>query len=164
MIQMRIKQESELYNMLDPTWSRLSDNAYNYLKSFCTEPESKKHTFDKLQIISDIPIDPIKFQKAVRDSVRREQEVFESQIETNKTRAIWGYIVGVILSVAGFWIASFTDKVLLALVSFFGTMVLKEAITIGTKINPDIRRLKDRLNPLLNCTVEVIMNNENPEA
>jgi replicative DNA helicase len=53
------------------------------------------------------------------------------------------------------YIASLTDKVLLALVSFFGTMVLNEAVTIGTKINPDIKRLKNRLNPLLNCEVVV---------
>lgn|GEM_PF-2783690 len=155
MIQIQIKEESQLYNQLDPNRNRVSEEVYNYLKSYCTESESKKHEFDKLNIISDEPVDAHNFKRALHDTIRREQEVFECQIATNKKRAIWGYIVGIALSIAGVLIASLTDKVLLALVSFFGTMVLNEAVTIGTKINPDIKRLKNRLNPLLNCEVVV---------
>ena len=155
MIQIQIKEESQLYNQLDPQRNRVSEEVYSYIKSFCTESESKKHEFDKLLIIADESVDVHGFKRALHDTIRREQEVIESQIATNKRRAIWGYIVGIALSVAGVLIASLTDKVLLALVSFFGTMVLNEAVTIGTKINPDIKRLKNRLNPLLNCEVVV---------
>lgn len=160
MIQMRIKDESELYNKYDPNQMRIHDEAFKYLKSFCTESQVKKHTFEKLQIISDAPIDAAKCQKALRTSVRLEQENLEVQIQTNVKRAIWGYITGVLLSIAGFLIASILDQVLLAFISFFGTMILSEAVTIGTKINPDIKQLKSRLDPLLQCEVEVIVNNQ----
>lgn len=155
MIQIQIKEESQLYNQLDPNRNRVSEEVYNYLKSYCTESESKKHEFDKLNIISDELVDAHDFKRALHDTIRREQEGLECQIATNKRRAIWGYVVGIALSMAGVLIASLTDKVLLALVSFFGTMVLNEAVAISTKIIPDIRQSKNRLNLLLNCEVEV---------
>lgn len=57
-IQLRIKNESDLYNPFDPAQTTINDGVYHYLKTFCTEAESKRHLHDTLQIISDGPSTP----------------------------------------------------------------------------------------------------------
>ena len=156
MIQLSIKTESDLYNNLDATKSRVNTDVYNFLKSFCNMIDEEKHTLDVVQIISDSPIDSDRFQKVLQDNVRREQELLACQMKTNSKRALQECIVGSALSVAGLVLAYKTDQVLLSLISFFGTMTLRSGITIWAIVNPDIKRLKNRLNPLLNSTIEVI--------
>ena len=156
MIQMRISEEAKLYNPLDPEQERISDEVFTYLKSYCSESEIRNHTFDKLQIISDTPVDELRFRKMLRQAVQKDQEAFDLQIATNNRRAVWEYIVGIGLSLAGALLSISLDKILLAMISFFGTMILREAVMIGTKINPDIRRLKKRLEPLMSCEIEVL--------
>ena len=145
MIQLRIINESELYNQFDPAQTRLNDKVFAYLKSFCTEIESKKHLHDTLQIISDTPIDADKLKRAIQDAVRKDQEEFDRQIAINHKRAIEGYAIGIALSLIGVTLSVLTDQILLAIISFFGTTAVRDAFTIQTKINPDIKRLRKLL-------------------
>lgn len=64
--------------------------------------------------------------------------------------------MGTLLSIAGVALSLVLDQVLLAVISLFGTMAINEAVTISAKINPDIRRLKKLLDPLLSFDLEVI--------
>ena len=57
MIQLRINNESDLYNPYDPSRTKISNEVYPYLKSFCSELEYQKHMHDTLQVITDEPID-----------------------------------------------------------------------------------------------------------
>ena len=57
MIQLRIHDESDLYDSFDPSQTRINEKVYHYLKSFCTETEYEKHYHDTLQIITDEPVD-----------------------------------------------------------------------------------------------------------
>ena len=156
MIQIKIEEESDLYNRFDPARRRINEDLYRYLQSFCTDVAAKKYSFDRLVIICDAPVDVQWFKSALQDAVRDDQEAFRLQISENNRRAVFEYIAGIALSVAGFLLSYFLDQILLALISFFGSMFLREAVTIGTKLNPDIKHLKRRLDPLLSCEVEVV--------
>ena len=158
MIQLRINNEADLYHRLDPTRTRISEEVYNYLRTFCTEMEAKKHIHDTLQIISDEPVDAERFKRVILNTLHRDQAEFDLQIATNKKRALGGFVLGIALSVAGFTLSLLLDRVLLAMISFFGSMFIRDAVVIWTKVIPDIRRLKKLLEPFCEFNLEVIVN------
>ena len=116
--------------------------------------------FNTIQIMTDAPVDGDRFRENLHKAIKKDQEALDWQLATNNKRAVWEYITGIGLSVVGFLLSIYLDKILLALVSFFGSMILREAVAIGTKLNPDIRHLKKRLDPLLACKIEVVPNTE----
>ena len=50
------------------------------------------------------------------------------------------------------------DQVLLAIISFFGSMAIRDAVTIQTTINHDIKGLKKLLEPFSGLSLEVADN------
>ena len=158
MIQLRIHDESELYNPFDPTQTRIDDKVYQYLKSFCTGTEYEKHLHDTLQIITDGPVDGDRLKAAIQDAVKKDRDEFDCELALNNKRAIWAYIVGILLSAASVMFTLITDQILLALISFFGTRTISDGLTIHTRINPDIRRKKMRLDPLSDFNLEIVRN------
>ena len=158
MIQLRIEKESDLYNPYDPSQTRINDGVYRYLKSFCAELVSRKHVHDTLRIISDSPIDEDRFRKALQDAVKRDRDEFDRQIAKNNRRFLWELIVGIGLSALGVALSVILDQVLLAIISFFGSMAIRDAVTIQTTINHDIKDLKKLLEPFSGLSLEVVGN------
>ena len=156
MIQLRISKESDLYNPYDPSQTRINDRVYHYLKSFCTELESRKHLHDTLQVITDSPIDENRFREALQEAVKKDRDEFDRQIAENNKKALWGYAIGILLSAVGVGLTIVLDQVLLALISFLGTMAISDAATIQLKLNPDIKRLKKLLDPFCDFKLEVV--------
>ena len=155
-MQLRVKNESDLYNPYDPTQTKINDKVYHYLKSFCTELEFKNHLHDTLRIITSGPIDEDRFGTALRDAVRKDRDEFDRQIAENNRRVIWEYLVGIVLSAGGVALSLWRDQVLLALISFLGTTAIGNAVTIQTTVNHDIKRLKRLLDPFSDFKLEVI--------
>lgn len=156
MVQLRIHNESELYNHFDPLKTRISEDVYHYLKSYCTERQVRQHSLDVLRIITDEPIDEEHFRKAVENAAMTDREELDSQIALNKKRALGEYIMGILLSIIGVALSLILDQVLLAIISLFGSMAISDAVTISAKINPDIKRLKKLLDPLFSFKLEVM--------
>lgn len=160
MIQLRIKNESDLYNPFDPAQATINDGVYHYLKTFCTESEYKRYLHDTLQIISDSPLDAERAKAVIQNAVKKDQDEFDRQFAENRKRAAWLYLIGIILSAAGIVLALLLDQILLELVSFFGSMAIRDAVNIQLKLNPDIRRLKMLLEPFRDFTLEVVPSGE----
>ena len=118
MIQLRIRNESDLYHPYDPSQTRINDGVYRYLKSFCDEEESRNHVRDTLRIIADSPIDADRFRNALQEAVTGDENEFDRQIARNNRRALWELIVGTALSALGVTLSVVLDQVLLALISF----------------------------------------------
>ena len=156
MIQLRIKDESDLYNPYDPSNTMIRDGVYHYLKSFCTELEYEKHMNDTLQIVTDSPVDEDRFRTALHNAVSGDLNEFDRQLTANKRRVIWEYIVGIGLSVLGVALTIIMDKVLLAIISFLGTTAISNAIMIQSTVNHDIKQLKKRLDPFRELKIEVV--------
>lgn len=158
MMQIKINSESDLYNPLDPTGMRINDSVYAYLKSFCTEAESEKHLHDKLQVISDGPVNADRLKRAIQEAVSKDEAEFDRQIAVNRKKALSCYIVGIVLSIIGITLWVLLDQVLLAFISFLGSTAISDGIVIQLQVNPDIRRLKKQLEPFNDFEVEVIQN------
>ena len=156
MIQLRIHNESELYNPFDPSQTRISDSVYEYLKSFCLEGRRKVPQHDTLQIISDGPVDADRFRQALREAVRRDRETFDSQISRNRKGAINSCAIGIVLSVIGVTLSILLDQVLLAIISFLGTSSVNDSFRLCTRVIPDIKLMKKRLDLFDVLDLEVV--------
>ena len=155
---MRIHNETDLYEPYDPAQYRINENAYRYLKTFCTAEESEKHVNDTLQIISDEPVDAKKAEAAIKDAIKKDQDEIDKKISVNNRRAIEGYVIGIVLSIAGYLLSVMLDQVLLELISFIGTMAVRDAFLINRRLNPDLRSLKKQMDPFHTLNVEVLVN------
>lgn len=157
MIQLRIKNESELYSPYDPSQTVINRDVYNYLKSFFTESEGRTHQHDTLQIITDTPINEERVKQTIIAAVKKDQTEIDRQISLNHKRAVEGFVIGILLSVAGFGLAVILNQIILEIISFIGTMSVREAVVIYTKLNPDIRRVRRLLDPLTDLKMEVVI-------
>ena len=155
MIQLLIKNESDLYNPYDPSRTRINDGVYHYLKSYCSALEASEHIHDTLQIITDSPIDTDRFQRVLLDAVNRDIAEFDRQLARNKRRALWEGIIGLFFTALGIVLSFYQDKLFLAIISIFGSIGVRDAITIMTSFNHDIKRLKKLLYPIRDIQLEV---------
>ena len=122
MMQLQLKKESDLYSPYDPSGRMIHTQVYDYLKTFCTEAESKKHIHDTLQIVSEEPIDAVRAKQAIRDAVQRDIAQFDAQIERNRKMALRDLITGVLLTILGITLYVILNQFLLAIISFLGTI------------------------------------------
>ena len=160
MIQLLIEKESDLYNPYDPSRISINEGVYHYLKTYCSPLEASKHVQDTLQIVTDSPIDADRFQRVLHDAVERDIAEFDRQIARNNRRVVWECIIGVIFCALGIMLTVYLDALLLTIISLFGTMAIKDAITITTTINHDIKNLKKLLNPIRDIKLEVVQRNK----
>jgi hypothetical protein len=162
MIQLQIKNESDLYNPYDPSRMRINEGVYHYLKSYCSPLEASKHVHDTLQIITDSPIDEDRFRKVLHDAVERDIAEFDRQIARNTRRVVWESIFGVLLCALGVMLTVYMDQVLLTIISLLGTMGVKDAVTIATTFNHDIKKLKKQMDPIRDIKLEVVQRSMDP--
>ncbi len=160
MMQLMIRQESELYSPYDPTQTRINDGVYQYLRSYCTELHYRDHLHDTLRICTDGPVDADRFRTALLDAVQEDRSEFDRMLAENKRRVIWEYVVGILLSLLGVGLSIVLDQVLLAIISFLGSMAISDAVTIQTKVNHDIKRLRNLLEPFSDFKLEVVQKSE----
>ncbi len=159
-MQLMIRQESELYSPYDPTQTRINDGVYQYLRSYCTELHYRDHLHDTLRICTDGPVDADRFRTALLDAVQEDRSEFDRMLAENKRRVIWEYVVGILLSLLGVGLSIVLDQVLLAIISFLGSMAISDAVTIQTKVNHDIKRLRNLLEPFSDFKLEVVQKSE----
>ena len=159
MIQLLIEKESDLYNPYDPSRMRINEGVYHYLKSFCSPLEASEHDHDTLQIITDSPIDADRFQRVLHGAVEKDIAEFDRQIARNNRRAIWESILGVLFCALGIMLTAYLDDLLMTIISLLGTMGVKDAITIKTTFNHDLKNLKERLNTIRDIKLEVVQSN-----
>ncbi len=69
-------------------------------------------------------------------------------------------VVGIGLSALGVALSVVMDQILLAIISFLGSMGIKDAVTIQTTINHDIKSQKKLLEPFSGIKLEVAQKGE----
>ena len=164
MIQLRIRNTSELYNPYDPSQTRISEGIYCYLKTLCAERKAKNHGRETLRVIADSPIDGNRFKTAVQDAARKERDELDRKLTEENRKAACGYIAGILLSVGGVVLSLALDQVLLAIISFLGTSAITYAVKIQTEETPDIKKQKKLLEPLCDFDLELMSADEYDRA
>ena len=114
---------------------------------------------DTLEIFCDKPVNKERVQKAVKDTVQREIEYLEKEIEFNRKRMIRHYVAGFGLGLLGFIFVTLTDKLLLEIISFFGTLMVRDAVMTQVQDNPKLKEKKEILEMIYN--LKIIVSPEN---
>ncbi len=133
----------------------LSDNVSDYLKDTYTWYHMNKMEDDTLEILCDKPVNPERIQRAVRDSMRSELLFLERELEFNRKRMIRHYVAGFGLGLLGFILAKFTDQLLLEIISFFGTLMVRDAVMTQVQDNPKLKEKKETLEMISNLKIIV---------
>ena len=152
----RIRDEAELYNRFDPTQTRLSNDAYSYLKSLLQEMDAGERKNDIIQIQCDGEIDLDRAKKAIYAAVMRDIDDYNQQLGVNKLKMIRLYVIGIALIVIGFALALVLDQLILEVISIVGSMAVKDAATIQIQHNPELRIKRRMLESLLDVKVETV--------
>ena len=97
-------------------------------------------------------------------NLQRDIAEFDRQIARNNNRVLWEIIIGVIFTALGIMLTVYLDKLLLTVISLFGSMAIRDAVTIQTTINHDIKDLKKLLEPFSGLSLEVVGNHGTENA
>ena len=159
MSQIRIADEFELFNSLAPDNNLLSDSVMDYLKDIYTWIHMSKKEDDILEIFCNEPVNQERVQKAIKDSVKNEIVFLEKEINFNRKRMIRHYVAGFGLGLLGFILVSLTDKLLLEIISFFGTLMVRDAVMTQVQDNPKLKEKKEILEMIYN--LKIIVSPEN---
>ena len=152
----KIRDESDLYNRFDPTQTRLSNDAYSYLKSLYQEMSAGERKNDVLRIQCDNEIDLDRAKKALQAAVKRDVDDYNIQLRVNKLKMIRLYVIGIALIVVGFALALVLDQLLLEVISIVGSMAVKDAAAIQIQHNPELRIKRRMIESLHDVKVETI--------
>ena len=75
---------------------------------------------------------------------------------TNEGIAINSCAIGIVLSVIGVTLSILLDQVLLAIISFLGTSSVNDSFRLCTRVIPDIKLMKKRLDLFDGLDLEVV--------
>lgn len=152
-INLKIKDEKELYNPFDESCRTLNDNVSDYLAG----QYGKKGMSDEivLKIKCDGPVNFERIRVAFQELIR-EQEVHNSnQKRLNRIKQLWLLCIGIVFVAAAILLDGVFGSVPVELISIVGSFAVWEAANIWIVENPRTRLAKRTLKKL-NSTKIVI--------
>lgn len=139
-IRLKIHQESDLYNPLDPEQVMLDDTVIAYLLRKCEEMKTAEHCC--INIISDIPVDEERVRTNIRENIKRERRVQENEHTFCSIKQVRLFLIGVFF--LGMWLlaAAKTENIGVEVLSIIGSFAVWEAADIWISEKPGIRLKK----------------------
>ena len=152
-INLRIKDESELYNPLDESCRTLSGDVSDYL----SEQYGKKELDDEivLKIKCGGPVDYERVRRAFQELIREQEVHNKNQKRINRMKQLWLFCIGVVFVAAAILLDGILGSVPVELISIVGSFAVWEAANIWIVENPRTR-LANRTLKKLNSTRIVI--------
>ncbi len=156
-INLKIKNESELYNPFDESCRTLSGEVSDYLAG----QYEKKEVGDDivLKIKCGGPVDFKRVCGAFQELIRRQEHINANQKRINRIKQIWLFCIGVVFVAAGILLDGVLGSVPVELISIVGSFAVWEAANIWIVENPRTRLARRTLRRL-NATKIVIERTE----
>lgn len=154
-INLRIHEESDLYDPLDESCRTLSGDVSEYLE----KQYGKKNMDDEiiLKIKCDGAVDYERVRGAFQELIREQEVHNANQKRFNRIKQLWLFCVGVIFVTAAILLDGVLGSVPVELISIVGSFAVWEAANIWIVENPRTRLAK-RTFKKLNATKIVIEN------
>lgn len=146
-IKIRIHEEDDLYNPLDPDRELISDDVVDYVERKYSED------FDPLDrivitVISDVPLEEERVRENFRHYMQDEQEILSKEQHRTAVKQAWLFLVGIIFIAVWLVFAVNTDNVFIEVLSIIGSVAMWEAADIWIVEAPETRIRKRRLQRL----------------
>lgn len=143
-IKLKIKNESDLYNSLDPDAGLLSDDVTSYLQKKYTEKTDLLEQ-TAIHIFSDEMLDEERVRKNFASYTQNELSLLAKRKKRSLVKEIWLFILGVFFIAFWLLLESVTESIAATVVCIVGWFAVWEAANIWLVESPAMRLEKIRL-------------------
>ena len=150
-IHIRVNEEAEIFNPLDPEEKTLSDEVIAYID----EKIEGRKMYEKVTIefICDKPLNMEKIEDAFRYYAEDLEEQFNQEYKVCTMQQIYVTVIGVLCISLWLGIRNFYEHVLIEMLSIIGSFAIWEAATIFIEEKPAIQLKRKRLKFMKNTTL-----------
>lgn len=159
-INLKIHEETDLYNPFDESCRTLNSEVSDYLAG----QYGKKEIGDEiiLKIKCDGPVNFERVRNAFQELIREQEVHNAAQKRLNRIKQLWLFCIGVVFVAAAILLDGILGSVPVELISIVGSFAVWEAANIWIVGNPRVRLAK-RMLKKLNATKIVIEQTDETE-
>lgn len=158
-IKLKIHEEADLYNPLDPDQVLLSDDVVSYiLRKYEERPDVReKHT---IHIFSDTSVDEERVRRNIRRYTEEEGKIMKRKQQRSRIKQMWLFGIGIAFIAFWLFIASKTENILVEVLSIIGSFAVWEAANIWIVEVPEMKLYRRRLNRLEETEIIITVGGE----
>ena len=145
-IKIRIHDESDLYNPLDPDQVLLESSVIEY--AFRKFQERDHHEECCIHIISDEPVNEQRVKENIHAYIKNEQAIANKAHRLCTLKQARLFIIGLVFLLAWLLAANYADAIMVEVLSIIGSFAIYEAASIWITEKPHLRARKGWLNIL----------------
>ena len=150
-IKLKIHEENDLYNPLDPDRELLSDEVVSYIVRKYSEKNVRgSHV---IRIISDTPLDEERVRKNIRRYTEQEDGIVSRKQKSSSLKQLWLALIGVAFIAVWLILAANTENVIVEVLSIIGSFAIWEAANIWIVERPSMRLERLRLKRLMDTEI-----------
>lgn len=152
-IKLKLRDESDLYNVFDPENEILSDEVSSFLRKKFSE---NTFPFEKieLKIISEKSLNQERCKKNIKSYVENELNLLARQKKRSIVRQIWLLALGIIFIATWILLESITESVFATVVCIVGWFAVWEAANIWLVESPEMRIEKLKLQKMQKAEIK----------
>ena len=151
-IKIKIHEEADLYNPLDPEGSELSDEVISYMvRKYQEKGRKEKHI---IHIISDEPVDEEKVRNSFLAYSTKEEMIFGNERNRITLKQFTLFVIGILFISLWLFASSRTENLLVEILSIIGSFALWEAADIWIVEKPVMCIEEKRLKKMMRAEVE----------
>lgn len=151
-IKVKIHEEADLYNPLDPDKAHLCDDVIAYI--FRKYLEKKRKEPFVIHIFSDLPVDEERVRKNLRAFMEHEEEIEEREQQISSMKQVRMFFIGISFIAIWMLAAKITNNILVEVLSIIGSFAMWEASNIWIVEKPYIRLKRHRLRRLMETEIK----------
>lgn len=155
-IKIRIHDENDLYDPLDPDKQYLSDDVISYIE----KRYSEKTDYGKvnIHIISDKPVNTDRVKEAFHTYIENEKNSLEKEQHLASIRQIRLFVIGIIFISVWLIMSANIENILVEVLSIIGSFAIWEAADIWIVGKPEIHVKKRVLQRLQETNICISIN------
>lgn len=140
-IKIRIKEESDLYNPLDPDQETLSDDVTSYLEQKFSE-QANIHGKPEVHFLSEKTVDEERVRRNFQTYIQREMDLLTKSQRRASVKQARLFLIGLLFIAVWLLIAVNTDNIVAEVLSIIGSFAVWEASDIWIVEAPEMRMKK----------------------
>ncbi len=155
-IKIRIHEENDLYDPLDPDQKYLSEDVISYIEKRYSE--KTEYGITNIHIISDKPVHSDRVKEAFHRYIENEQIAAQKDQHMTSVRQLRLFIIGVLFISLWLIVSANIENVGVEVLSIIGSFAIWEAADIWIVGKPEIRWKKRRLQRLKDTKIRITIN------
>lgn len=163
-IKLRVQDESDLYDPMDPDRNMLSEDVVSYLTRVFLNKHRRLREEYVLHIISDTPVDETHIKETVRTEFDRQKNDLRFALKRLMVKLICLSVLGAAILSLWLYLSATTETVGVEILSIMGWVCVWEATSIAILQRPELQRMWFNLDRLTQSKIVVHTAEEQKET